>query len=394
MYKKAVALVIIAALMTLLVSCPIPIIPDDGSDDGGSSATENFGELTLSTTVDGTFYARDDVHWYWVSVIAGDVVQLYMEDEFTGLTNGADPTIVLYEDETFPPTNEVLYSDEAINKMDTPLQYTATTTGTLHIKIQSDNPDTTYYTLRAEIGDGGVASSARITQIDTYFLNGDALEEYRQLTYDQDDNLTRMDRYDSLDAQKDYDLYYYDYVGRLVGTENYDVQAGDVKVQETTVSYDVNGFISRVDYWELEEGVESTGYEEYAFTNGQLTTIYNYDETGTFVYQMVFLYDTVDQLERIEAQAPDGTVMEYILILYHTDGTLASVEAYAVGDPDDVFEWSDTYTYDSQGLLDRSDYTEAGDEPTYNLYTWESTPSNLGWFTITQDIGVGIALGW
>ncbi len=123
--------------------------PDDGADadDGaGDGATDPDGpdNLVLNETFDGQFDQRGEIDSYLLPTVPGTRYALEVEDEWSGLENGADPIIEIRDTDTdgfvLAPRNK------SGDKVSSPIQFTATS-DTTWISLESDNPDTTFYTI-------------------------------------------------------------------------------------------------------------------------------------------------------------------------------------------------------------------------------------------------------
>lgn len=108
--------------------------------------SETITPLTLNSEVSGSFNNRNDIRIYTIDVQQGQNYNIYIENEFSGITDGADTNIDVYYENS--PETLILEYSENFDLTQTPLTFTATESSTLYIKLISDNPDTTYYTIR------------------------------------------------------------------------------------------------------------------------------------------------------------------------------------------------------------------------------------------------------
>jgi hypothetical protein len=123
--------------------------------DGGPTA------LGIGTKLEGRFAARGDTDCYTLALTDGDSVRISIEDEFSGLEGGADPLITVFESERFPPTEPAIYrndDDRCVNKVETPIVYTARSSVVLVVVLESDNPGVTFYTIGVDEDPFGPAS--------------------------------------------------------------------------------------------------------------------------------------------------------------------------------------------------------------------------------------------
>lgn len=81
---------------------------------------------------------------------AGATMNMYIEDEWSGLPNGADPQVRVYDQEFSFDGPFVEYSNPDYDKTQFPLGATVPTSEQLYILMESDNPDVTNFTIRID----------------------------------------------------------------------------------------------------------------------------------------------------------------------------------------------------------------------------------------------------
>ena len=135
--------------------------PDDGAGDGPTDA-DGPDNLVLNETFDGQFDARGEIDSYLLPTVPGTRYALEVEDEFSGLTDGADPIIVIRDGSE---TGDILIGPaNGVDRVADPIGFTARSDSTW-ISLESDNPDTTFYRITAT--DAGAPPTVRVadTQI-------------------------------------------------------------------------------------------------------------------------------------------------------------------------------------------------------------------------------------
>lgn len=124
---------------------------DEGVDNNNGNA-ENEGcreavkNFEAGVSIDETFDSliRYSCFWYSTNVVQGQTYNLFIEDEWTGLENGSDTVVELYEGAGLPLSGSPIVIDNNENKLENPISYQASGNEKLFIKFVNDggvNPE-------------------------------------------------------------------------------------------------------------------------------------------------------------------------------------------------------------------------------------------------------------
>lgn len=110
-------------------------------------------DLSRSDQFEGRFDFRGDRYIFQVDFTgqgaAGNTMFLYIDDEYSGYENGADPYISVYDaDNSFD--GSFLEGGFRFNKMESPIVFTMPPSERLYIMLESENPDDTFFEIRIE----------------------------------------------------------------------------------------------------------------------------------------------------------------------------------------------------------------------------------------------------
>jgi prepilin-type processing-associated H-X9-DG protein len=109
----------------------------------GGETWQDAKEITKNTWLISNFVERNDERWYRLNVSADVTYSFSLDDEFGSGKYTADPEIKIYEQKVDESTRVI--SENRNSFYHAPLEYRPRNSGTVYIRITSDNPGNTSF---------------------------------------------------------------------------------------------------------------------------------------------------------------------------------------------------------------------------------------------------------
>jgi len=136
---KTIKLIIVSFSLLIIISCENT---EEASNTSEACDIQNPTIIQLGESITLNFAAesRFDCEAIKVGATSGSTLSISIQDEWTGLTDGADSVIEIYESSNNVTSNSPsIIIDDNSNKLSTPIQYYVSTGDAVIIKILNDN---------------------------------------------------------------------------------------------------------------------------------------------------------------------------------------------------------------------------------------------------------------